>query len=164
MHCKKVGYLIKNWGNSLNFYLCPNQVRYCMELIKNVFTLCARTPIRVTSEYLGWFFLLPEGMLGDTSLLPMNMNSGNIDTASLKCEYSCIICPNVQNFCLNNGQFSSVGNATAYPASPWRTLMAFSNLCWHHTKTQWSQIEYVIRPPGPWTTSRSLSRRCSQLD
>jgi len=52
--------------------------------------------------------------------LPTNMNYGKIDTASLKCERSCIICPNVQNFCPNNGQFSSVGDATA---SPCRTLM-----------------------------------------
>jgi len=32
-----------------------------------------------------------------------------------------ILCPNVENFCLNNGQFFSVGDATA---SPCHTLMA----------------------------------------
>jgi len=48
------------------------------------------------------------------------MHRGNLDTASIKYECSCRICPNVQNFCQNNGQFSSVGDATA---SPCRTLM-----------------------------------------
>jgi len=34
-----------------------------------------------------------------------------------------IICPNVKNFCPNNGQFSSVRDTTAPPAYPCRTLM-----------------------------------------
>ena len=34
-----------------------------------------------------------------------------------------MLCPNVENFCPNNGQFFSVGDATASPASPCRTLM-----------------------------------------
>jgi len=67
-------------------------------------------------------------MLGDTSLLPTNMNYGNIDTVSLKRECSWKICPNVQNFCPNNGQFYSVGDATASPASPWRTLMLWISI------------------------------------
>ena len=46
-----------------------------------------------------------------------------IDTTSLACECSCILCPNFENFCPNNGQFFSVGDATASPASPCRTLM-----------------------------------------
>jgi len=48
---------------------------------------------------------------------------GKIDTISLKCECSCLICPIVEKCCPNNGQFSSVGYATAFPASPRRTLM-----------------------------------------
>jgi len=63
-------------------------------------------------------------MLGDASLLPTNINYSNKDTASLKSECSCIIRPNVQTICPNNGQFFSVEDATASPASPCRTLMA----------------------------------------
>jgi len=48
---------------------------------------------------------------------------GNTDNTSLKCECSCIIWPNVQIFCPKNGQFSIVGDVTAPPASPCRTLM-----------------------------------------
>jgi len=47
-----------------------------------------------------------------------------IDTSSLACECSCILCPKFENFCPNNGQFCSVGDATASPASPCRTLMS----------------------------------------
>jgi len=47
----------------------------------------------------------------------------SFDTTSLTCECSCILCPNFENFCLNNGQFFSIGDATAFPASPCRTLM-----------------------------------------
>jgi len=32
---------------------------------------------------------------------------------SIKCECSCMICPNIENFCPNNGQFSSFGDTTA---------------------------------------------------
>ena len=46
-----------------------------------------------------------------------------IDTTSLTCECSCILCPNFENFCPNNGQFFSVGDATASPTSPCCTLM-----------------------------------------
>jgi len=42
-----------------------------------------------------------------------------IDTTSLTCECSCILCPNMANF-------SALGNATASPASPCRTLMRTS--------------------------------------
>jgi len=38
----------------------------------------------------------------------------------IACECSCILCPNFENFCPNNGQFLSVGDATA---SPCHTLM-----------------------------------------
>jgi len=48
---------------------------------------------------------------------------GNTDNASHKCESSCIICPNVQNFCPKHSQPPIVGDATASPASPCRTLM-----------------------------------------
>jgi len=48
---------------------------------------------------------------------------GNTDNTSLKCECSCTICPNIQKFCPKNGQFSIVGDATASPASPCRTLV-----------------------------------------
>jgi len=48
---------------------------------------------------------------------------GKIDTNSLIYERSCTLCPNVENFCPNNGQFFSVGDATASPASPCRKLM-----------------------------------------
>jgi len=41
-------------------------------------------------------------------LLPTNVNCSNLDASSVKCECSCIICPNVQKFCPNNGQFSSI--------------------------------------------------------
>jgi len=33
-----------------------------------------------------------------------------------------------------------------------------------HTKTGPSKVEDVVTPPGAWTTSRLLSRRCSQQD
>ena len=46
------------------------------------------------------------------------------DTTLLTCECYYITCPNFENFCPNNGQFFSVGNATASPASPCRTLMS----------------------------------------
>ena len=46
-----------------------------------------------------------------------------IDTTSLICEGSCILCPNFENFCPNNCEFFSVGYATA---SPCRTLIACS--------------------------------------
>ena len=42
---------------------------------------------------------------------------------SLTRECSCILCPNVENFCPNNGQFFSFGDATASAASPCRMLM-----------------------------------------
>jgi len=54
--------------------------------------------------------------------------SWEIDTTSLTCQCSYILCPNVKNFCLNNDQFFSVGDATASPASPCRTFMA-THLC-----------------------------------
>jgi len=63
MHCKKcviclrigVIHLEKCPEIKGNNYLCPNQVRYCMELTnaKNVFTPFAKTPVRVISEVLG---------------------------------------------------------------------------------------------------------------
>jgi len=40
------------------------------------------------------------------------------------CECSCILSPHFENFCPNNGQIFSVGDATASPASPCRTLMS----------------------------------------
>ena len=42
----------------------------------------------------------------------------------ITCECSCILCPNFENFCPNNGQFFSVGDAAA---SPCRTLMCVNN-------------------------------------
>jgi len=51
---------------------------------------------------------------------------GKIGVISFTCECSCILCPNVENFCLNNGQFFSIGDATASLASPCRTLMLSS--------------------------------------
>jgi len=48
---------------------------------------------------------------------------GKINPTSLTRECSCILRPNVENFCPNNGQFFSFGDATASPASPCRTLM-----------------------------------------
>jgi len=39
-------------------------------------------------------------------------------------ECSGILCPNFENFCPNNGQFFSVGDATASPASPCCMLMS----------------------------------------
>jgi len=41
----------------------------------------------------------------------------------ITCECSCILCPNFEIFCSNNGQFFSVGDATASPASPCHMLM-----------------------------------------
>jgi len=46
-----------------------------------------------------------------------------IHTTSLACEYSCILCQNFENFWPKNGQFFSVGDATASSASLCRTLM-----------------------------------------
>jgi len=45
------------------------------------------------------------------------------DTTLLTREYSCTLCPNFENFCPNNGQFFSVGDATTSPASPCHTRM-----------------------------------------
>jgi len=47
----------------------------------------------------------------------------------LTCEFSCILCPNFEKFCPNNGQFFSVGDATACPATPCRTFMCNCQ-CW----------------------------------
>jgi len=41
----------------------------------------------------------------------------------ITCKCSCTLCSNFENFCPNNGQFISVGDAIASPASPCRTLM-----------------------------------------
>jgi len=41
----------------------------------------------------------------------------------LTCECSCMFCPNFENFCPNNGQFFSIGDAIASSASPCCTLM-----------------------------------------
>jgi len=41
-------------------------------------------------------------------------------------ECCCILCPNCENFCPNDGQFFSVGVVTACPASSCRTLMGAS--------------------------------------
>ena len=50
-----------------------------------------------------------------------------LDTTSLTCEISCILYPNFEHFCPNNGQFFNVGDATASPASPCRMLMVRRN-------------------------------------
>jgi len=42
----------------------------------------------------------------------------------IACECSCTLCPNLENFFSNNGQFFSVGHATA---SPCRMLMPMVN-------------------------------------
>ena len=81
----------------------------------------------------------PKGLsttdLKALSILPSEAKTGKIvsaeffsvddkiDTTPLKREHSCIICPNVENFCPNNSHFSRVGDVTASPASPCRTLM-----------------------------------------
>jgi len=58
-----------------------------------------------------------------------------MDTTSLTCECSCILCPNFETFCPNNGQFFGVGAATTSPASPCRTLMTIAELYhwWQNT-------------------------------
>jgi len=48
---------------------------------------------------------------------------GKQDTTSLTCECSYMLCPNVENFCPNNGQFFSVVDAAA---SLCRTFMTWS--------------------------------------
>jgi len=78
-------------------------------------------------------FILPSGTKrnGKIAFRPLFCRSfcyyfasvWKIGTTSLRCECSCILCPNFQNFCPNNGQFFSVGDATASPASPCRALM-----------------------------------------
>ena len=52
---------------------------------------------------------------------------GKIDTTSLTCESSCILCPNVENFWPNNGQFFSIGDTTA---SPYHALMTSTTAVW----------------------------------
>ena len=54
---------------------------------------------------------------------------GKIDTTSLARECSCILCPNIEHFCPNNGQFFSFVDATASPASPCSMLMSESPNC-----------------------------------
>ena len=63
-----------------------------------------------------------------------------IDTTSLTCECSCILCPNFETFCPINGQFFNDGDATASPASPCRTLMI-----------------PPITKPMPWNTRKSFA-------
>jgi len=41
----------------------------------------------------------------------------------ITCECSCILSPNFEYFCPNNGQFFSVGDATASSASPFHMLL-----------------------------------------
>jgi len=41
----------------------------------------------------------------------------------ITCDCSCILSPNFEYFCPNNGQFFSVGDATASSASPFRMLL-----------------------------------------
>jgi len=48
---------------------------------------------------------------------------GKINTTSPTRECSCILCPNVEKFCPNNGQFFIFGDVTASPASPCHTIM-----------------------------------------
>jgi len=64
----------------------------------------------------------------------------------ITCECSCILRPNFENFCPNNGQFVSVGDATASPASPCRTLIATP-------KGKRSQECIIISSPGDNHTS-----------
>ena len=70
--------------------------------------------------------LLTEAKKWQNSLSRGFAVDGKIDTTSLKYGCSCIICPNAENFCLNNGQFQNVGDATASAASPCCTLMVGS--------------------------------------
>ena len=44
------------------------------------------------------------------------------------CEWSCILCPNVQNFCPNNCQFFSVGDATASPRLTLMVTVVYSDV------------------------------------
>jgi len=76
-------------------------------------------------------FILPSGAKKNGPFWPLFCRwSGyyfilvcKIDTISLTCECSYILCPNFENFRPNNGQFFSVGDATASPASQCHTLM-----------------------------------------
>jgi len=61
------------------------------------------------------------------TILPLNWPlfclGWKIDTISLISECSCTLCPNVENFYPNNGQFFRVWDATTSPASSCCTLM-----------------------------------------
>jgi len=49
-----------------------------------------------------------------------------------------MLCPNFENFCPNNGQFFSVGDATASPASSCRALMGVG-ICYQRYKERFEQ-------------------------
>jgi len=67
----------------------------------------------------------------------VNLSALGMRPTSLSCECSCILCPNFENFCPSNGQFVSVGDATASPASPSRTLMTDSRI---HNFFMWASV------------------------
>jgi len=69
------------------------------------------------------YFDIRSKNISQNSVAKAFEGDGNIDTFSLKFECSCEICPNRQNFCRNNGQFFSIGYATASRVSPSRTRM-----------------------------------------
>jgi len=74
MHCKKSFFCLRIGVIHLEkypkikgtFYLCPNQVGYCMELAQNqnCFNAIARIPLRVASEYLGVSLLVAQWYVG----------------------------------------------------------------------------------------------------
>jgi len=72
---------------------------------------------------------------------------GKIDTTSHTRDCSCILCPNVENFCPNNGQFFSVEDATA---SPCCTLMLQNVFNFNNTRP-WpiknSSVAHRLRNP-----------------
>jgi len=73
-------------------------------------------------------FILPSGAKKWPNILPLIWLLFCLSLEKrhylITCECSCILCPNFENFCPNNGQFFSVGDATTSPASPCRKLMS----------------------------------------
>jgi len=72
---------------------------------------------------------------------------------SLTCEGSC---PNFENFCPNNGQFFSIGDVTASPASPCHMLMLVANWISIDFTKQFQYVKAIKRSKLVFCTFRAV--------
>ena len=87
-----------------NYHMIPVHSRAVTNLLSGT-----KKNGKIVSEYFAVFPIILR-LIGHYFALV-----GQINTTSLTRECSCILCPNVENFCPKNGQFFSFGNATASP-------------------------------------------------